>query len=287
MNASRTCVAAHCYRYETSIRQSRSRLGVRTFDPGARHLCARYPHTARRSGAGQGADARANRYDGTSYAGADTDAAAAAAPRSCGRAPERSTSRARRCRTRERPRRAIDKRPSRRSDVRRRRRRRSECRRDRVGSAAAPRVFGTECAGAYDLCSDAADARRRRRFTGNCGSSSVARCCRTRDGSAHLSFRIQSAAGSRRDRCRKSLDLRSRARRLSPGGRHVPVHRGVPRLVDGGGAGAKSANSPRSPRAKVAQLVEHAPEKCGVAGSIPALGTIQLPRTAGELRGCR
>ena len=27
-------------------------------------------------------------------------------------------------------------------------------------------------------------------------------------------------------------------------------------------------------RAKVAQLVEHAPEKCGVAGSIPALGTI-------------
>jgi hypothetical protein len=30
-------------------------------------------------------------------------------------------------------------------------------------------------------------------------------------------------------------------------------------------------------RAKVAQSVEHAPEKCGVAGSIPALGTTLRP----------
>ena len=44
---------------------------------------------------------------------------------------------------------------------------------------------------------------------------------------------------------------------------------------------AKPLLAPGSPRAKVAQSVEHAPEKCGVAGSILALGTIQPARPLG------
>ncbi len=42
-------------------------------------------------------------------------------------------------------------------------------------------------------------------------------------------------------------------------------------------------------RAKVAQSVEHAPEKCGVAGSIPALGTMSNEGLAigGSLGVCR